>query len=306
VDTLTSIKAFRQVVESGSFVAAAERLDISTAMVSKHVMHVEERLGLRLLNRNSRTLSLTEPGRLYFDRCKMILDDLEETELELGSLGNTPRGTLRISCPSWSPGRIADHLAEYRRRYPEVMIDVSFDDRPVDLVEEGFDLAIRLAMSSDSLSPGLIARPVRPATYFVAASPDYIKRNGAPSSPEELARHDFVATGNVNSLRFTGPGGGIDVPVRVVVRYRSALGVANAVASGIGLAALPAILFECPAFRGRLAPILLDHPLSQSMLYLVYVSRKYLPLKIRTFRDFILESISQVPEPRPLAIAAGQ
>lgn len=306
MDTLTSIKAFRQVVESGSFVAAAERMDLSTAMVSKHVMHVEERLGLRLLNRNSRTLSLTEPGRVYFERCKMILDDLEETELELGSLGNTPRGTLRISCPSWSPGRIAEHLAEYRRRYPEVMVDVSFDDRPVDLVEEGYDLAIRLAPSSDSLSPGLIARPVRPATYFVAASPEYIKRNGAPSSPEQLAQHDFVATGNLNSLRFTGSTGGIDVPVRVVVRYRSALGVANAVASGIGLAALPAILFEDPAFRGRLTPILLDHPLSQSMLYLVYVSRKYLPLKIRTFRDFLLESIAQVPEPRLLAIAAGQ
>src|SRR5882724_9884036 len=104
VDTLTSIKVFRQVVESGSFVAAAERLDLSTAMVSKHVMHAEKRLGVRLLNRNSRTLSLTEPGRVYFERCKTILEDLEATELELGSLGATPRGTLRITCPSWFDG----------------------------------------------------------------------------------------------------------------------------------------------------------------------------------------------------------
>src|SRR6267378_2151085 len=153
VDTLTSIKVFRQVVESGSFVSAADRLDLSPAMVSKHVMRIEKRLGVRLLNRNSRTLSLTEPGRVYFERCKTILDDLEETELELGSLGTAPRGTLRITCPGWAPGqRFADPLAEYRRRYPEVVVDVSFEDRMVDLVEEGYDLALRLT-SSDALSP---------------------------------------------------------------------------------------------------------------------------------------------------------
>src|ERR1700739_3392124 len=101
--TLTSIKAFRQVVESGSFVAAAERLDLSNAMVSKHVMSLEQRLGVGLLKCNSRTLSLTEPGRVYFERCKTILDDLEAAELELGSLGTAPRGTLRITAPSWFP-----------------------------------------------------------------------------------------------------------------------------------------------------------------------------------------------------------
>src|ERR1700756_2942907 len=144
VDTLISIKVFRQVVESGSFVAAAERLDLSTAMVSRHVMHAEKRIGVRLLNRNSRTLSLTEPGRVYFERCKTILEDLEATELELGSLGTVPRGTLRISCPSWfASQRMADNLAEFRRRYPEIVVDASFEDRRVDLVGEGYDLALR-------------------------------------------------------------------------------------------------------------------------------------------------------------------
>jgi len=305
MDTLTSIKVFRQVVESGSFVGASDRLDMSTAMVSKHVMHVEERLGLRLLNRNSRTLSLTEPGRVYFERCKTILEDLEETELELGSLGSAPRGTLRVSCPSWSPGqRLAEHLAEHRRRYPEVIVDVSFDDRMVDLVEEGYDLAVRVTSSSDSLPAALVARPVRPVTFYMAASPDYIKRNGAPKSPEDLGRHDFVAVGGQSSVQLMGPEGKIEVPVRVVLRYRSAIGVAHAVASGIGLAPLPAIVFEDPAFRTRLTPVLMDFPLSQSTLYLLYVSRKYLPLKIRTFRDFLVERIAQVPEFRPLAVAA--
>jgi DNA-binding transcriptional LysR family regulator len=306
VDTLTSIKVFRQVVESGSFVAAGDRLDISTAMVSKHVMNVEQRLGLRLLNRNSRTLSLTEPGRVYFERCKTILDELEDTELELGSLNSAPRGTLRISCPSWSPGqRLAEHLAEYRRRYPEVVVDVSFEDRMVDLVEEGYDLAVRVT-SSDAFTPGLIARPVRPVSHYLAASTDYIKRNGTPESPDELARHDFVAVGNANSLQLIGGSGKIEVPMRVVLRYRSMLGVANAVASGIGLAPLPAILFEDPAFKTRLTPVLMEYPLRQSMLYLVYVSRKYLPLKLVTFRDLLVERISQTPEPQPLAFAVHQ
>src|ERR1700751_5850186 len=135
VDTLTSIRVFRQVVESGTFVAAAERMDLSTAMVSKHVMHVEKGLRGGVLNRNSRTLSLTEPGRVYFERCKTILEDLEATELELGSLGTVPRGTVRVTCPTWFDGRrVADLLAQFRRRCPEIVLDVSFEDRLVDLV----------------------------------------------------------------------------------------------------------------------------------------------------------------------------
>jgi DNA-binding transcriptional LysR family regulator len=305
MDTLTSIRVFRQVVESGSFVGAGERLDISTAMVSKHVMNVEARLGLRLLNRNSRTLSLTEAGRVYFERSKAILQDLEDTELELGSLGSTPRGTLRISSPAWCPERMARKIAEYRRRYPEVTVDISFEDRTVDLVEEGFDLALRVT-STSSLPAGLIARPLRPITYFLAASPEYLKRRGTPKSPAEIAQHDFVAVGNLSSLQLIGPNGKFEVPVQVAVRYRSALGVAHAVASGIGLAVLPTVLSEDQSLRGRLTPVLTEYSLSQGMLYLLYVSRKYLPLKIRTFRDFLVESIRSVPELQPVAVAVHQ
>lgn len=305
MDTLTSIKVFRQVVESGSFVAAGERLRISTAMVSRHVMHVEQRLGLRLLNRNSRTLSLTEVGRVYFERSKTILDDLEDTEIELGSLNSAPRGTLRLSCPSWITGRrLVQHFAEFRRRCPEVTVDVSFDDRTVDLVEEGYDAALWLT-SSAPLSPGLIARPLRAVSYFLAASPGYAKRHGLPRSPEELALHGFVAIGAQNSLQFIGPSGTFEVPIRVVLRYRSPLGVANAVASGIGLAPLPAVLFEDPEFRSGLTPVLMNYPLSQHMLNLVYVNRRYVPLKIRTFRDFIVERISATTEPSFLPLSAA-
>jgi len=205
VDTLTSIKVFRQVVESGSFVAAAEQLELSTAMVSRHVMQLEKRLSVRLLNRNSRTLSVTEPGRVYFERCKTILDDLEQTELELGALGTVARGTLRISCPSWFAGqRMADALSEFRRRYPEIVVDISFEDRKVDLVEEGYDLTMRVTFG-DSLPAGLIARPVRQMGVFICASREYLRRHGAPNCPQEVAGHDFVGVGGLDSLTFAGP-----------------------------------------------------------------------------------------------------
>jgi DNA-binding transcriptional LysR family regulator len=300
MDTLTSIKSFRQVVESGSFVTAAERLDMSTGMVSKHVKHVEQRLGVRLLNRNSRNLSLTEPGRVYFERCKTILDDLQTTELELGSLSRAARGTLRITAPSIAAGhRLAGLLAQYRRQYPEVVVDVSFEDRFVDLVEEGFDLALRIVSSPDRLPPDVIARPIQPATFYLAASREYVKRHGVPRSPEDLAQHDFVAVGNLNSLSLVGATGNVEVPLRVAMRYRSMAGVVNAITASVGIAPIPAMLFDDPPFKDVLIPILPEWPLREAMLYVVYMSRKFVPPKIRTFVDFMVESLSSVREPKP-------
>jgi DNA-binding transcriptional LysR family regulator len=294
MDTLSSINAFRQVVESGSFVAAAQRLEVSTAMVSKRVTYVEQRLGVRLLNRNSRKLSLTEPGRLYFERCKTILEDLKATELELGSLGRAPRGTLRITSPTFTvSGQLATLLAEYGRRYPEVTLDVSFEDRFVDLVEEGYDIALRVVSNVESLSPGLIARPIRRGRFYLAASREYVERRGAPSSIEDLSGHDFVAVGNLDFLptASTAP--------RIALRYRSTIGVAHAIAAGTGIGAIPEFVFEDPVFRDVLIPILPECPLQEATLYIVYTTRKFVPLKIRKFIDFISESLSPLASIRP-------
>lgn len=297
MDTLTGIKVFRQIVESGSFAAAAKRLELSAAMVSKHVMHVERRLGVRLLNRTTRKLSLTEPGRLYFERCRTILDDLQATEAELGSLSSTPRGTLRVTAPSFAAGHLVpDLLAQYRRRYPEVLVDVSFEDRFVDLVEEGYDLSLRIASSPDRLSPGLIARAVRPTTFYLAASREYLERHGTPRAPEDLARHDFVATADLNSLPVADHGGTANIPLRVVLRYRSTGGVANAIAAGIGIGTVPALVFEHPPFKDILTPVLPDYPLAPAMLYVIYVSRRFVTPKVRTFVDFAVESLAGIPE----------
>ena len=298
MDRLTGIRVFRQVVESGSFVAAADRLEMSTSMVSKHVMRLEKRLGVRLLNRNTRALSLTEPGRVYFERCKPILDDLEATELELGSLGTVPRGTLRITCPSWFAGQqMADVLVQFRHRFPEILVDASFEDRLVDLVEEGYDLAMRVAPAARSLPAGLIARPLRPMPFFIMASRAYLKARGEPHSPEDLTRHDFVAVGGLESLTLLGPDGRIEVPIRPVVRYRAMAGVANAVAAGIGIAPLSGYFLDDPLFQDTLVPILTRYSLQEATLYLVYGSRKYLPLKTRAFIDFAIEHVARLPAP---------
>jgi len=300
MDTLRSISVFRQVVESGSFASAAERLEMSTAAVSKYVKCAEQRLGVRLLNRNSRNLSLTEPGSVYFLRCKNILDDLQATELELGSLSAVPRGTLRITCPSAYAGqRLANLLAEYRRRYPQVVIDASFEDRFADLVEEGYDLALRIASNPDALPATLIARAVRPETFQLAASHEYLKRHGTPISPEDLLKHDFVAAGGASSVTLVGEDGPHDVPVNVVLRYRSVSGVVDAVTAGIGVASIPTACFEDPQFEGVLTRVLAQHRLWDATLYVLYVSRTFLPLKIRTFVDFVVESLSPLPEATP-------
>lgn len=291
MDTLTSIKVFRQVVDSGSFGAAAQRLDISTAMVSKHVMSIEQRLGVRLLNRNSRSLSLTEPGRLYFERCTSILDELQATELELGSQSGTPRGTLRITAPSLVAGHwLADLLVQFRKRYPEVLVEVSCEDRFVNLVETGYDLALRVTSNPDSLPGGVIARALRPTAFYLAAARDYVERRGMPNTLEDLAEHDFIAVGNLlDSLSPSTSKPGTSGALRIVVRYRSMDGVANAIAAGIGIAPVPAALFEDPLFKDRVVPILPGLAVQQATLYALYVSRRFVPLKLRRFVDFISE-----------------
>jgi DNA-binding transcriptional LysR family regulator len=307
MDTLTSINVFRQVVESGSFVRAAEQLDLSTAMVSKHVMSIEKRLRVRLLNRNSHTLSLTEPGRFYFERCKGILQDLQKTELELEALSSGPRGTLRIACcDTCIPGLgLASVLAEYRRRWPEVVLDISFVDGAVDLVEEGYDLAFRL-VSDECLPAGVVARRIRSVPFRLAASPAYLESHGVPKVPEDLGRHDLVTAGGLESLSLECPQGTLEIPLRVALRCRTLADVAITVAGGVGLALLPAALLQDPAFVNVLRPVLTEFRLKEPTLYLLYADRKHVPFKARSFMNLVLESGARNQEQPQTLLAANR
>jgi DNA-binding transcriptional LysR family regulator len=307
MDKLTSINVFRQVVESGSFVGAADRLDLSTAMVSKHVMAIEKRLRVRLLNRNSHKLSLTEPGRFYLERCKVILQDLQKTERELESLSSAPSGTLRIAfCDTCIPGLgLASVLAEYRRRWPEVVVDISFVDRTVDLVEENYDLAFRL-VRDESLPAGIVARRIRSVPFRLAASRVYLERNGIPKVPQDLGRHDFITAGGPESLSLESPQGTVEIPLRVALRCRTMADVAITVAGGIGLALLPTALLNDPAFVNVLRPVLTEFRLEEFNLYLLYPGRKFLPFKSRAFIDLVLESTAKSPEQKQAGLAANR
>jgi DNA-binding transcriptional LysR family regulator len=153
-----------------------------------------------------------------------------------------------------------------------------------------------------AVAPGLIARPLRTMSFYLAASREYLKRHGTPESPEDLVRHDFVAVGHHDSLQLMSPNGKIEVPLRIVLRYRSMGGVANAVAAGIGLAALPDLLFEDPMFKDVLKPVLTDWPLQRPTVYVVYVSRKHLPVKIRAYIDFVQEVASRIRPPKLVGV----
>jgi DNA-binding transcriptional LysR family regulator len=196
---------------------------------------------------------------------------------------------------------MADLFVQPREHYPEIVVDVSFEDRLVDLVEEGYDVALRVTGSQQSLPAGLVARPARALPRYVAASREYLTRFGGPKSPEDLAHHDCVAVGDMASWIIKATPGKIEVPARIVLRYRSLGGVANAVAAGAGLAPLPDIFFVDPVFKDVLMPVLLDYPLESPTVYVVYVSRKYLPLKIRTFVDFFLQALERMPPTKPPA-----
>jgi DNA-binding transcriptional LysR family regulator len=190
---------------------------------------------------------------------------------------------------------LVDFLATYRQRYPEVVVNMSFEDRFVDLVADGYDLALRF--TADELPAGLIARPLRTMPFVIAASKEYLDRCGAPQSPEDLADHDSIMIGNGHSWALTGPNGNIEAPARVVLRFESmSIAVAHAVCAGIGLAPLPRMTLEDPMFKDALLPVLPKNPLKHLHMYAVYVSRKHLPLKIRTFVDHLVE-FSKIPRP---------
>lgn len=275
MDTLISLKVFRQVVDSGGFTAAAEALEMSVAMVSKHVQHLEAYLGTRLLHRTSRRVSLNDPGGLFYERCCEILDHLEQAERALGGSPEKPSGTLRITAPTWFSNRFfARQLADYRRLYPEVFLDISLSDALVDLAEEGLDLALRVMQKAD---PGPRVRYVTRLEFAIVASPDYLKDRGHPRTKEDLNRHDLLVYSYFQGdLPWDRPGW----------RLNNTTLIAQLAAQGAGLAVLPRLLFEEEAFGAQLQVVETDFSLPSPSLYLVTHGRRHHTARVRSFMDF--------------------
>jgi DNA-binding transcriptional LysR family regulator len=291
MDTLQSMRVFRSVVEGGSFVAAARALDVSTAMASKHVAHLEKRLGTRLLNRSSRHLSLTDAGRVYFEQVRDALDNLETAELAVGQSAVAPRGVLKITAPVWfANAHFAQLLSTYRARYPDVVLDVSLNDRVVDLVEEGFDLALRVTTNPGS---ALIARPLSTIRFRFVAAPAYVAARGAPRTPQELAAHatvGYLYSPFGDHWPLETKDGIEQVPFAPTLRTNNTNLTYSMVLAGMALAALPPWLVDEDIAAGRLVEVLPMHRLAAGTLYAVYTSRRYLAPKVRTFVDHLASS----------------
>ncbi|MBR0795343.1 LysR family transcriptional regulator [Bradyrhizobium jicamae] len=288
MDTLTSMRVFCLVAELKSFVAAADRLNISPAMASKHVMQLEKRLGTRLLNRTSRRVSLSESGAIYFEQTRPMLESLDEVETAVSKATVVPRGMLRLTAPVWmaNPG-FAGILADYQVRYPDVRLDVDLSGRMVNLVEEGFDLALRATGAPD---PALIARPIARVAFRMVASPAYLDRVGRPTQPTDLSGQallHYALYSPGESISFQGEGGTQTVKFNPVLRSGNETLLHLAALRGMGLAFLPQWLVADDLAAGRLVHILPEQVIFEGRLFAVYPSRKYLSAKVRTFIDFI-------------------
>ena len=290
MDLLRAIKAFSQVVESKSFVKAAERLDLSTTAVSKYVAELEGHLQTRLLQRTTRRLGLTETGRAFHERCVQILAELEEAEREAAQEAIVPRGTLRLTTSvNFGMHQVTPAIAAFLARHDEVKFDVSLSDRIVDMVEEGFDLAIRIGGTS---AQNLVVRKLGEARLIACASPDYIARHGAPATPEDLARHNCLTYEYAMRDAWTfRDATGRERTVRVAGSLNSNNGDLNAVAAvqGVGIALEPDFIVGSELKRGTLVPVLETFEARASPIYAVYPSRRFLPAKVRAFVDFLVE-----------------
>lgn len=285
MDLLACINVFVKVVESGSFAAAAVRLDMSRAMASKYVMHLEEHLGTRLLHRTTRKLSLTEQGRLYYERSTNALNELIEAQETIASAASVPTGKLRVNTTvTFGTNHLIPALAVYLERYPQVTVEVTLDDGRVDLVEDGYDLGVR-AGAAGLMDSTLVAKQITSGYLVVCAAQSYIDRHGAPHSLEDLANHNCLlnvyASPN-GEWHFGPPNDRRSVKVHGTLITNTMDAVHAAVRAGIGLGLLPTLTVGEDLSRGRLIPLLLQYEAVHVPFYAVYPSRRYLPAKVRT------------------------
>lgn len=297
MDKLTSMLVFTKVAKAGSFASAAKELGLSRAMATKHVMQLENGLGIRLLNRTTRNLSLTEVGMVYLERCLQILDEIEEMEIAVTRLQTEPRGTLKVNAtPFFGAYHLAPAISAYTEIYPDVNVELVLQAGYVDLIEEGFDLAIHLDELRDS---SLIARKLGSSQRVVCGAPSYFQRHGVPKTPDDLRKHNCLINFSLpprDQWQFSVPGGETTV-VRVTgsMQANVADALRMAALSGLGLVLLPTYMVGQDIRKGRLQTVLTDYVPAPLEIHAVYPHRKHLSAKVRTFVDFLHERFHPKP-----------
>ncbi len=298
MDRLRAIEVFVEVVDQGSFAAAAAALDLSRNMASRHVADLEAYLGVRLLNRTTRSLSLTSTGAVYLERARQILVQLDEADRIAGLQTLTPQGRLAVSAPmSFGVRHLAPHLGQYTSKNPDVSVDMMLNDRLVDLVEEGFDVAIRITRQmADS---NLIARRIASAEVIMCASPGYLARHGNPETPGTLVDHRCLgySLGLENNLWTLRDRSGTLEQVRVspAVWANSGDAIEEIALSGGGIALQPAFIANADIATGRLVRVLPEWSGGVLGIYALSASKLYEPLKVRSFMDWIADLYRPMP-----------
>ena len=295
MDRMTSMAAFVKVVESGGFSAAARTLRISPSMVTAHVQSLEERLGVRLLNRSTRKVSPTEVGHAYYERCLQILAEVEDADNVAQALQTTPRGTLRLNTSIAIPPLLAPVISEFVALYPNVAVNMTITDGMIDLVEEGFDLAVRNMLVPDS---ALIARRIATYRFVVCGAPGYFAARGIPRQPADLAAHNcliFSPSAWGNEWRFAGPDGEQSVPVSGNLHANSDNALRLAAVHGQGLAMAPGFLFADDIKSGRLVPVLTEFLRTEHAVNAIYPHRQHVSAKVRSFIDLLAKRFREDP-----------
>ncbi len=297
IDVAACMRVFTAVVEAGSFAGAADKLDLSRGMATRYVAQLEAHLGVRLLNRTTRKLSLIEAGSDYCQRASQVLAMIAEAEASAAQESAVPRGTLRVTASvAFGIRQMGGAITEYLQRHPGVEVDLSLNDRIVDVVEEGFDLAVRVAARID---PGLVARKLTRARFALCASPAYLKQHGAPRTPEQLAAHNcmtYAYSSLPSEWRFSRRGTERTVRVSGNLRGNNGDILVNAAIEGLGVVLQPAFLVFEALRRGQLVRLLPGWDAGELGVFAVYAHRKFLPPKVRSFIDFLAERFGPEPE----------
>ena len=296
MDKLNSIRAFTKVVQHSSFAAAARDLRLSRSAVSKHVIELEQELGVQLLSRTTRSVTATENGQAYYERCLAILSDLEEADLSATRLQAEVRGLLRINAPmSFGTLHLARAVADFMEKYPDLRIQLLLSDQQVDPVQEGFDVTLRIA---DLPSSSMIARRIAPARRAICASPSYLARHGTPKHPDDLRGHACLTYGHLatgNQWKLTGPDGDHWIAIPWTLCTNNAEVLRDAAVQGRGVALLPTFIAGADFQQGRLATILPGYQAPEISIYAIYPATRHLSLKVRVFIDFLVERFGGRP-----------
>ena len=296
MDHLADMAVFARVVEANSFSAAAASLRLSKSAVSKQIARLEQRLGAQLLQRTTRKLTLTETGRIVLDHAQRVLIEAEAAEAAVQNLQTAPRGQLRVNLPmSFGLAYVTPLLPELLSKYPELHIDLTFNDRRVDLLEEDVDVAIRIGELADSTLTG---RRLAPARFITCASEAYLRKAGVPLKPSDLQQHECLIYKYLPEpflWRYEGPGGPWSVKVSGRLHANNGEALRDAAVAGHGVVRSPSFIVGPDIAAGRLVPILEAYEPASFGIYAVYPAQRYLTPKLRAFIDFLVERFG----PRP-------